>query len=183
MSKDELPAIPEILRKNIVIKRIPEGIKMTYVRNKFARRIFVFSILLALYLGHLFVVATTYEGEERQYLGTVLLILFTAFCLCFALYPFLYRCSIIFHERYIQVTNLTFYPRIQRIRRFSSYYLEMIEFVKSVVGSHNGYRNENHYPMVYLKSKYNLIEIHHSDIAYAESHKEVMSKCLKLTEK
>ena len=183
MTKDKLPRIAEILRNKITLKKIPEGIKMTYVRNKFARRLFVISFFVALYLGHLFVVETTYEGQDREYLGTVLLILFVTFCLSFLIYPYLYKCTIIFNKRYIQTTNWTFYPRVQTIRKFDGHYLEVREFIKVTHGSHNGNRTENRFPMVYLKSKYHLVEIHHPDLAYAEEHRKLIEKCLKKTDR
>jgi hypothetical protein len=183
MTKDELPRITEILRNKITLKEVPEGIKMTYVRNKFARRLFVISFFLALYLGHLFVVETTYEGRDREYLGTVLMILFLTSCASFLVYHYLYKCTIIFNKKYIQVTNWTFYPRVQIIRKFDGHYLDFYEYIKVVHGSHDGYRTENRYPMVYMKSKYHLVEIHHPDLAYAEEHKKLIVKCLKKTDR
>ncbi len=183
MTKDKLPKITEILREKITLKEVPEGIKMTYVRNKFARRLFVISFFVALYLGHLFVVETTYEGRDREYLGTVLMILFLTFCVSFLIYHYLYKCTIIFNKKYIQVTNWTFYPRVQIIRKFDGHYIDFYEYIKVVHGSHDGYRTENRYPMVYMKSKYHLVEIHHPDLAYAEEHKKLIQKCLKRTER
>ena len=172
MVNDNLPVITEQLWRKVIIKKSPYGLKMTYVRNQLVRTLFKLSFIFSLFLS----IWVTLR-EDVDIVGMLLIVFFFYFCISFAAYSYIFKCSIIFNSRYIQVTNLTFYPRKIILRRFPDHFLESQDKVK-IVRNNNGV---HHFPMVHLQSRYYEIELHHKDSNDAREHFKLINECIELT--
>tara|TARA_B100001123_G_scaffold434812_1_gene562027 strand:- start:491 stop:1015 length:525 start_codon:yes stop_codon:yes gene_type:complete len=172
MNDYPLPSVVEQLSKKVKISHSSQGLKMVYVRNNLARTVFNFSFIF--FICFSFWIA---KIEEIEITGLILIVLFFYFCISFAAYSYIFKCSIIFNKRYIQFNNLTFYPRKKILRRFPEHFLEGKDKVK-IVRNNNG---EHHFPMVELQSRYHQIEIHHKDSNDAREHIKLINECIELT--
>lgn len=166
------PNVPELLKQNLVLIEKPEGIKMIYTRNKLFRKLF---FLLSLFIL-LFAFFVSLSSPENA-IGIILLGIFMIFCFSIPANSYIFKCSIVFTDRYILFQNLTMYPRKTIIRRFNSHYLEVRDWLK-IVRNQNG---EHRFPMVYLKSRYSMVEIHHSDMSFAKEHMILINECINYT--
>jgi len=168
----KIPAIPDQLKNCVSIKVVPDGLKMIYAKSSQARICYWIIFAFTPFIGY---IATINLGLVNG--GGLILTMTLIALISLISYEWVFKCSIVFTNKQLIFTNLTFYPRVTKLRRFRQNWLESQGYVKVVRSN----QRVHYAPMVYLKTKYSLVEIHHKDSVRAAVHNELILACIELT--